>query len=260
MSRLVVVSNRVSVPDRQGPGCAGGTRGRHARGPPKRNLRGVVRLERRRQRAPRPRRLPRGGRLHHRDHRSHPGRLRRVLQRLRQPVPVAPVPQPDGPYRLRPALRPGLLPGQRALRARDGAPHAAGRPHLGPRLPPHRVRRGAAADGLFAPDGVLPAHPVPAGGPAGDPLEPRGPRARAIRLRPRRVPDGGGPPGVPGLRGQRGGRRAARGREPRGLRPDHPGRRLSHRSRPRRVPGARGRRGRRRARSGGCIAASRGGK
>ena len=185
MSRLIVVSNRVALPARPGPA-----------GSPPRCRRAlaenggiwfgwsgkVVGQPRSAERADR-------GRDHVRDGRPPAGRVRRLLQRLREPDAVAAAALPPRSRRLPPRHVPRLPAGQPRLRPHARADDQERRPGLGARLPPDPARSAAARRGRHRPDRVLPAHPAASAGPHRRPPGPPRPDGVADRLRPRRVPD-----------------------------------------------------------------------
>ena len=176
MARLVVVSNRVAVPDGKAGGRAGGLEvavkaalkriGRAS------GSAGAARSPTAASRS-RPRTID--ARQHRlRRHRPRRRRLPGILQRLRQPGAVA---DPALPLRSRRILAPRSV---RLLRVNEhfaselaqGA--AARRSRLGARLSPDPARQGAARRAATSNRiGYLPAHPVPAAGNAHRAAEPR---------------------------------------------------------------------------------------
>ena len=189
MGRLIVVSNRVGLGRRRGgvDGRAGRGAGRGAA----RIHRPVVRLERR------DRRRHFTGEIAHRSrsaasprhHRPRGAGPRRILQRLRQRTLW-----PLFHYRLDLAdfdrrFGAGYERVNQLFAAQARAADRAGRHHLGARLSPDPAGARAARARLQEPHRLLPAHPLAA---AADPR--RHARAttagaRAVRLRPGRLPE-----------------------------------------------------------------------
>ncbi len=91
--------------------------------------------------------------------------------------------------RLRPRHARGLSPGQRTVRRQAGAAAARGRHGLGPRLPPDPAGFDAAYARHRLPDRLLPARADAFGRPADGDARPRAADVHAVCLRPARLPD-----------------------------------------------------------------------
>ena len=191
LARLIVVSNRVATPERDGSAPAA-SRSRSRRSASMR--RRLVRLERRgrRRQARSPRARSRTAQRQLRRDRPVRGGLPGILQRLRQPGAVAGPALPARPDRVQPPRPHRLFPRQPALRHRAVQDPAARRHRLGARLSPDPASpRSCARAGTephrrssctcrFPPPEVIPVA-----------AEPRTAAAAAPGIRPCRLPDRG---------------------------------------------------------------------
>ncbi len=185
-SRLVVVSNRVGVPD--GSARAGGLEVA-IRACAAAARRALVRLERQGRRSAGGAQNRRAGEHFLRHRRPAQGRLRRILQRLCQPGAVADSALPARSRRILAPRSRRLFPRQRILRAQSGKAAAARRHHLGARLSPDPARQGAARARSQEPHRLLHPHPVPAAGNPHRAAQPRAADPGARPFRPGRLPD-----------------------------------------------------------------------